>query len=76
MGEVLVHGTLHATIYEVDNLKAGNAGNILTKVCPKFIITQNKIPSFFYRFSCFLIMSLPLPFSSQSSACSKKFILS
>jgi len=32
MAQVLLHGTLHATIYEVDNLKAGG-GNILSKVC-------------------------------------------
>ncbi|KAL9323182.1 hypothetical protein ACSQ67_011235 [Phaseolus vulgaris] len=32
MAQVVLHGTLHATIYEVDNLKAGNGGNILTKL--------------------------------------------
>ena len=31
MAQILLHGTLHATIYEVDKLKIGG-GNFLTKV--------------------------------------------
>uniref|UniRef100_A0A0R0L1Q3 Uncharacterized protein n=1 Tax=Glycine max TaxID=3847 RepID=A0A0R0L1Q3_SOYBN len=31
MAQILLHGTLHATVYEVDKLKIGG-GNFLTKV--------------------------------------------
>ncbi|KAG4995187.1 hypothetical protein JHK86_032014 [Glycine max] len=31
MAQILLHGTLHATIYEVDKLKIGG-GNFLTKL--------------------------------------------
>ena len=32
MAQILLHGTLHATIYEVDKLKAGGGGNFFNKV--------------------------------------------
>ncbi|KAL2578451.1 hypothetical protein AAZV13_15G008100 [Glycine max] len=32
MTQILLHGTLQVTIYELDNLKAGSGGNILTKL--------------------------------------------
>ncbi|XP_028200097.1 uncharacterized protein LOC114384587 isoform X5 [Glycine soja] len=31
MAQILLHGTLHATVYEVDKLKIGG-GNFLTKI--------------------------------------------
>ena len=31
MAQILLHGTLQAKIYEVDNLKVGSVGNVLTK---------------------------------------------
>ncbi|KAL0415343.1 UNVERIFIED_CONTAM: Phospholipase D alpha 1 [Sesamum latifolium] len=31
MAQILLHGTLHATIYEVDRLHAGGGGNFLSK---------------------------------------------
>lgn len=35
MAQILLHGTLHATIYEVDKLHAGGGGNFFTKVCSR-----------------------------------------
>lgn len=32
MAQILLHGTLHATIYEIDKLKGGFGENILHKV--------------------------------------------
>lgn len=32
MAQILLHGTLHATIYEVDKLQAGGGGNIFSMV--------------------------------------------
>ena len=33
MARILLHGTLHATIYEADRLFGSGAGNFLHKVC-------------------------------------------
>jgi phospholipase D1/2 len=32
MAQILLHGTLHATIYEVDKLKNIGGGNVFSKV--------------------------------------------
>lgn len=32
MAQILLHGTLHATVFEVDKLKSGGGGNFLSKV--------------------------------------------
>jgi len=32
MAQILLHGTLHATIYEVDELHGGGGGNFFSKV--------------------------------------------
>lgn len=32
MAQILLHGTLHVTIYEVDQLESGGGGNFFTKV--------------------------------------------
>ena len=32
MAQILLHGTLHATIYEIDKLKGGFGQNLLHKV--------------------------------------------
>lgn len=32
MAQILLHGTLHATIYEVDKIKSGGDGNFFSKV--------------------------------------------
>lgn len=33
MAQILLHGTLHVTIYEVDKLHSSGGGNIFKKVC-------------------------------------------
>jgi len=37
MAQILLHGTLHATIFEVDKLKNIGGGNILSKVLIFFL---------------------------------------